>query len=138
MTVYDRVFTVGSVAVTALLGAALRPLFAARFGENTGASLVYGLLVCLPVIGASYFLLRRAITGPALTFQLVFFGGIVGRFLLFGAATAIAFAIPGLNGQAAMVAILAGFLPLTALEIFCAVRGHAAERRTGPTEIDTR
>ncbi len=134
MTTHDRIFAVGSVAVTALLAVALRPLFAARFGENTGVSLIYGLLVCLSVIGASYFLLRRAITGSARTFQLVFFGGIVGRFLLFGAATAIAFALPGLNGRASLVAILAGFLPITVIEVVCAVRGYAAGRRNRATE----
>ncbi|MFH1277095.1 MAG: hypothetical protein ABIK65_01785 [Candidatus Eisenbacteria bacterium] len=135
MTGYDRFFAAASLAITALLFAGLRPLFAGRFGTNPGGSVAYGLLVALVAVLLSYGLLRRSVGASHQTFQLVFFGGILGRFAVFGGAVGAAFLIEGLDGRVAALAILAGFLPLSALEVFCVVRGQSAgqpgKRRNG-------
>lgn len=128
MTGHDRFFAAASLVITALLYAGLRPLFAGRLGAGSGSTLAYGLGVALVAVLVSYGLLRRAVGASHQVFQLVFFGGILGRFALFGAAVGVAFLIDGVDGRAAAAAILAGFIPLSALEVFCIVRGHGAGR----------
>jgi hypothetical protein len=125
----DRVFAVASVAIAALLFAGFRPVFAGRF-ENGAPSLAYGLVVSLVVVASSYFLLRRSMAASDRSFQLAFFGGILGRLAAFAAAVAVAFGVSGLSGRASALAMVTGFIPLSALEIVCVLKAH----RYGPKE----
>ena len=117
-----RLFLIGATAASAALFAALRPLFAGRVAPGPDATLLFGLAVCLGAVIASYFILRRALAGTAKTFLAAFVGGIAGRFLLFAAAIAFAFLHPALDGRGTAVAILAAFVPLTAIEVYSVVR----------------
>jgi hypothetical protein len=125
------IFVAGSIAIGAALIGALRPVFAARFGQEALPSLAYGVISCALVIGASFFVLRRAMTASNRSFQIAFLGGILGRLLLFAAAVAVAFAVAGLNGRAAAIALAAAFAPLTALEIACVVHERSSASRGG-------
>jgi hypothetical protein len=128
VTRHDRIFTFGSIAISGALYAALRPVFAGSFGPPAAGSLVYGLAVALAVVAASFVLMRRAILSSNRFFQIAFVGGVLGRLALFGIAIGVAFAVSGLDGIGAAVAIAAGFVPLTVLEVFCVVQGRAALR----------
>jgi len=130
-----RVFLIGSVGASVVLFVLLRPQFLARAGQGSTASLLYGLIACLLVLVASFFLLRRAIRLSDRSFLVAFLGGIVGRFFLFAAAVAVAFLLPGLDGRAVAVAILVAFVPLTALEVVCVIReGKAGRAGAAPVE----
>ena len=120
---FGSVFAVGAVGITAGLYVALRPIFTDRFDTGAAGSLFYGLLVSFGAVATSFLLLRRAIVASHRSFQLAFFGGLLGRLVLFGVAVGGAFLSARLDGRAVAAAILAGFLPLTALEVFCLVRG---------------
>ncbi len=121
----ERVFVIGSVAISAIVFLSLRPLFRASFGAEASATLAYGIAVSLAAVAASFFLLMRALPASHRSFQIVFLGGILGRFVLFGGAVGAAFALSGLNGRGAALAIVSVFVPLTALELLCIVRGRA-------------
>ncbi|MFH1682102.1 MAG: hypothetical protein ABIH26_15845 [Candidatus Eisenbacteria bacterium] len=127
-----RVFVIGSVVISGLLFLLLRPFFRASYGTEAAASLAYGIAVCLVAVGASFFLLLRAITASHRSFQIVFLGGILGRLVLFGGAVGAAFGLSGLNGRGAALAIVSAFVPLTALELFCIVRGRASRGARRP------
>ncbi|MBN1827181.1 MAG: hypothetical protein JW958_13065 [Candidatus Eisenbacteria bacterium] len=126
-----RLFLIGTIAAAAALFAVLRPLFAARIAPGPNATLLFGLAVCLAGVIGSYFMMRRALAGTAKNFLAGFVGGIAARFLLFAAAIAFAFAHPALDGRGTAVAILAAFLPLTAIEVYSVVRdGSVRVKRT--------
>lgn len=131
MTGSDRIFAFGAPALSALLFVGIRPVFDGWFGPGASGSLAFGIFAGLAVVAVSYVLLRRALGASHRSFQLVFFGGTVGRLFIFAAAVAVAFVTPGLDGRAVAVALLMAFLPLTVLEVVCVVRGHAERRRAG-------
>jgi hypothetical protein len=137
------IFLIGSLGLVVLLFAGLRPLFLANFEPGAVGSLFYGLAACFLVVTGSYFLLRRAVDASNQSFLAAFVGGILGRLFLFAAVVAIAFVADGLNGRAAAVAILAGFLPLTALEVWCVLReagrkkGKAAAAASAESAIES-
>jgi len=129
---YLAIFLIGSLVLAALLFLGLRPLFLAHFAPGAVGSLLYGLGACLLVVTGSYLLLRRAVAADQRAFMIAFFGGILGRLFLFAGFVAIAFAAEGLNGRAVAVAILAGFLPMTALEIGCVLREGSRRKGEAP------
>lgn len=100
--------------------------------EGALNSLVFGLAVCLVVMGASFFWLRWAIRASHRAFQVAFLGGVTIRLLLFGALVGVAHVAPGLDSRGTALAIMAAFFPLTFLELYCLLRGGGANRGERP------
>jgi hypothetical protein len=131
VTRHERLFAIGSVVICVALYAGLRPFFEGALGGAASGTLIYGLLVSFAVVAASFVLMRRALRSSNRFFQIAFVGGFLGRLLLLGVAIAIAFLVSGLNGPGAAIAMVAAFLPLMALEVYCVVRGRASRRPGG-------
>ncbi|NNE09154.1 MAG: hypothetical protein HKN20_11390 [Gemmatimonadetes bacterium] len=131
----SRLFLVGSCLITALLFFGLRPIFFAKSGGAWTASLAFGLIACLGVISASFFLSRWALRASNQAFILAFGGGVLARLFLLAGFIFVAYGVPGLDERATAIAILAAFFPLTFLEVFCVVRG--ARKRGNANETTT-
>lgn len=132
----SRLFLVGSCLITALLFVGLRPIFEAKSDGEWTASLAFGLIVCLVVVGASFFLSRWALRASNQAFILAFGGGVLARLVILTGFIFVAYGTPGLNERATAIAILAAFFPLTFLEVFCVVRGAGKREGTGETTAD--
>lgn len=132
----SRLFLLGSVLITGLLFLGLRPIFDAKSGGAWNASLLFGLTVCLGVILASFYLSRWALRASNQAFILAFGGGVLGRLVFLTGFIFAAYGIPGLNGRATAIAILAAFFPLTFLEVFCVVRGAKERESVNETTAD--
>ncbi len=132
----SRLFLVGSCLITALLFLGLRPIFYAKSGGAWTASLAFGLIVCLGVVSASFFLSRWALRASNQAFILAFGGGVLARLVLLTGFIFAAYGMPGLDGRATAIAILAAFFPLTFLEVFCIVRGAGKRKNANEATAD--